>query len=603
MSRGIFQGCPISPFLFLFAIEILAIAVRSNDDIKGVQIGDTEKKINLLADDTTCFLQGDLESFQALFNTLDQFALFSGCRMNMSKSEAIHIGSLKNTDNFHFQDSGLKWKSNTFKTLGINFSLNVNSLYELNFVPKLVQIEQTLNCWKHRNLSLIGKVTVIKSLLLPQLLYLFSVLCIHIPKSFFKKLNHLFFKFIWNGGNDRVKRDILCNSYEDGGLRMVDPLLFSQAQKSIWVKQLLDPNYSSFWKTLEMSVLNNFHPDWTTLFRSDPPDCVLNSLSNCQLIETIRLWYLYRNKVIENLGWSDFHLQDPIWWNKKVRLKSKKFFFYPVWDEKGIHNISDLFLGNNLVKTFEDLVIEFDIPINDRRKYNSLMNGIYLDWFQNPKNINESVFDKISASLVSEKKVPKHFYSILRITACVEMENKWFDDLNVLDEVDWNGIHNANFNCTIETKLRSFYFKFFHRAICTNKFLHKIGRADSPNCCFCKKYPETLFHLFCQCEEITPLWDELIFLINNISGESFDFSDFEKMFGVTDVSEHDNCVSFLFLCLKFYIHKCKFQELNPNLVAFLNLVKIKRNIEYKIAESRGKLGKHLKKWTLDLDAS
>ena len=75
------------------------------------------------------------------------------------------------------------------------------------------------------------------------------------------------------------------------------------------------------------------------------------------------------------------------------------------------------------------------------------------------------------------------------------------------------------------------------------------------------------------------------------------------MFGVTDISEHDHCVSFLFLCLKFYIHKCKFQELNPNFVAFLKLLKIKRNVEYKIAESKGKLGKHKKKWSLDLDAS
>ena len=54
------------------------------------------------------------------------------------------------------------------------------------------QIQQALNCWKSRSLSLIGKVTVIKSLLLPQLLYLFSVLCISIPKSFFKKLNTIF---------------------------------------------------------------------------------------------------------------------------------------------------------------------------------------------------------------------------------------------------------------------------------------------------------------------------------------------------------------------------------------------------------------------------
>ena len=43
MSRGIFQGCPISPFLFLFAIEILAIAVCSNNDIKGIQVGNVEK--------------------------------------------------------------------------------------------------------------------------------------------------------------------------------------------------------------------------------------------------------------------------------------------------------------------------------------------------------------------------------------------------------------------------------------------------------------------------------------------------------------------------------------------------------------------------------
>ena len=89
------------------------------------------------------------------------------------------------------------------------------------------------------------------------------------------------------------------------------------------------------------------------------------------------------------------------------------------------------------------------------------MNGIYLDWFQNPKNIHDNVFDKISASLMGEKKVPKHFYSILRNRAYGDVENKWSDCLDVLDELDWNDIHRANFNCTIETQLRSFYFKLF----------------------------------------------------------------------------------------------------------------------------------------------
>ena len=74
------------------------------------------------------------------------------------------------------------------------------------------------------------------------------------------------------------------------------------------------------------------------------------------------------------------------------------------------------------------------------------------------------------------------------------------------------------------------------------------------------------------------------------------------MFGITDISEHDNCINFLFLCMKFYLHRCKFQQTSPNFNAFLNLVKIKRDCEYKIAESKGKLKYHFRKWTLDIGA-
>ena len=52
---------------------------------------------------------------------------------------------------------------------------------------KLKSIENTLNCWRARNLSLVGKICVIKTLLLPQLLYFFSVLCIKLPNKFFRQ--------------------------------------------------------------------------------------------------------------------------------------------------------------------------------------------------------------------------------------------------------------------------------------------------------------------------------------------------------------------------------------------------------------------------------
>ena len=128
MERGIFQGCPISPYLFLLVIETMALAIRQNPDIKGIPVEENELKISLLADDSTCFIDGSDNSFISLFDTIEIFSQSSGCRLNVSKSEAIWIGSKKGTQLYPFSDKGLKWNKFTFKTLGINFSLNTKTI-------------------------------------------------------------------------------------------------------------------------------------------------------------------------------------------------------------------------------------------------------------------------------------------------------------------------------------------------------------------------------------------------------------------------------------------------------------------------------------------
>ena len=220
VDRGIFQGCPISPYLFLLVIETMALAIRQNDIIKGIPVVGSILKTSLLADDSTCFIDGSNSSFKSLFETIEKFSLSSGCKLNISKSEAIWVGSKRGSQTRQFSDNGLKWQKDTFKTLGIHFSLNITELFGLYYKMKLKSIENTLNCWRVRNLSLVGKICVVKTLLLPQLLY-FSVLCIKIPKKFLKQLDTMFYKFIWNGGNDRIKRQFMCNDFNIGGLRMM----------------------------------------------------------------------------------------------------------------------------------------------------------------------------------------------------------------------------------------------------------------------------------------------------------------------------------------------------------------------------------------------
>ena len=53
LERGVRQGCPLSPYLFILCVEILADAIRKNESIKGITINEQEIKISQYADDTT----------------------------------------------------------------------------------------------------------------------------------------------------------------------------------------------------------------------------------------------------------------------------------------------------------------------------------------------------------------------------------------------------------------------------------------------------------------------------------------------------------------------------------------------------------------------
>ena len=122
MKIDIFQGCPISPYLFLLVIEIMALSIRQNDQIKGIPIKNQEVKISLFADYSVCFLDGSANSFSQLFEILFKFGQYSGCKINFSKTEAIWIGYKRGYQNFPYSDLGISWKMTQFNCLGVTFS-------------------------------------------------------------------------------------------------------------------------------------------------------------------------------------------------------------------------------------------------------------------------------------------------------------------------------------------------------------------------------------------------------------------------------------------------------------------------------------------------
>ena len=71
LSRGVRQGCPSSPYLFLLCVEIVGSAVRNDNEIRGFKVLDTESKISQYADDRTLILNGSESSFSRSLSLLD----------------------------------------------------------------------------------------------------------------------------------------------------------------------------------------------------------------------------------------------------------------------------------------------------------------------------------------------------------------------------------------------------------------------------------------------------------------------------------------------------------------------------------------------------
>ena len=350
---------------------------------------------------------------------------------------------------------------------------------------------------------------------------------------------------------------------------------------------------------IKTSVLQ-FHPDTDLLWKSHAPEKILRILKCSQLADSIRTWYFYREKASQDLvgkKFSDIGICQYLWFNRHVRSRSKQYLYYGEWYNKKICTINDLLNPPHPgSKLFEELILDFGISLKDRRKFNFMMKNIPLHWIQDPCEEHIDIHDVIVIDLLNSKKVSSYAYNILLDRNTPDKRyTYWEHNINCPNEVEWEEVHTRNFNSCIVTRLRSFYFKLFHNAIALNKFLYMIKKRDSPCCSFCDKEEETLIHLFCNCDLVKPLWNKLLNVIRLHHNPTFNPSIFEKMFGISK----DKFLSFIFLCLKYYIYVCKFQGKHPSFDAFKSFTKSQKDTEYYIAKKKGKLTIHFKKWRFD----
>ena len=113
-----------------------------------------------------------INSFENVINILTKFALWSGLKINYDKSQVVWLGRQKGSATVFLSHLKLKWNPTRFSVLGIIYSTDLETIMDLNYNPKIEQIQTLLKNWQG-SLTPLRKITVIKSLTLSRITYLF----------------------------------------------------------------------------------------------------------------------------------------------------------------------------------------------------------------------------------------------------------------------------------------------------------------------------------------------------------------------------------------------------------------------------------------------
>ncbi|XP_019242573.1 PREDICTED: uncharacterized protein LOC109222707 [Nicotiana attenuata] len=240
-KRGLRQGDPMSPYLFVIAMEYLQREMSTLAKQKEFRYHPKCKKLGVthicFADDLLMFCKGDKKSITALQNIFNKFSKASGLQASAEKSSIYIAGVSQHTKEELIQLTGYAEGSIPFKYLGVPLSARKLNIHQC--LPLVEKITERIRCWSARMLSYSGRVQLIKSVLFGVQTYWAQIFLI--PKKIMKMIETLCRTFLWTGSNEFSRKaliawDKICQPKSAGGLNVMNIRIWNKAAvlKHLW---------------------------------------------------------------------------------------------------------------------------------------------------------------------------------------------------------------------------------------------------------------------------------------------------------------------------------------------------------------------------------
>ncbi|KAE8720432.1 Homocysteine S-methyltransferase 2 [Hibiscus syriacus] len=250
-ARGLRQGDPLSPYLFVLAMNILSRMLNLAAERGIFGFHPKCRKIGLthlsFADDLLVFCKGNIDSVVGVLTILDRFYEVFGLKLNPAKCEIFVAGIPTRTIENLRIITGFQIGSLPIRYLGI--PLVTRKLTEKDCQALIDNIKLKLHHWSSRNLSYAGRLELIRSVLFNVSNYWCRQLVL--PTSILKKVDQICSRYFWKGADKfvagaRVSWDNICVSKSEGGLRLKNIKTWNKACLIILIRKFLAGN-GSLW--------------------------------------------------------------------------------------------------------------------------------------------------------------------------------------------------------------------------------------------------------------------------------------------------------------------------------------------------------------------
>ena len=494
----------------------------------------------------------------------------SGLRVNTDKTKLVWIGKKRYCQDNLDIGKKLTWGVTEFNLLGITFTVDLEKMIDLNYNRILNQVEKELSNWKRRYLTPIGKIAVLKTLILAKFNHVF--ISIPNPKmEQLKNLSTILYKFIWENKPDKINRKQLSRGYLQEGLKMMDLICFIKGLTISWIRRLFKSSSVPWVQLVPLFIgsVNNilfFGYKWSLL--------AAEKTENHFWKDVLLAWSNLTQNISENSCDYD-RLLGPLWYNPLISDLTVISQLY----HKGIISPIDIIGSNGNLMTKENIALNFSVNVDFLTYHRTTVSLKKYLKSQVPlgQNFQRPYCHNHIKVLCKSQKGSRDFYNILNtnktITRGDRCSQKWEADLNIqIDLNTWKNIHKICFFSLKDNYFIWFQYKIIYRILGTKHYLHKIQTSNTSSCGLCQENEETLYHLFVSCKNSSSFWNDIKIWIKQTLRIELILNPSTKMFGNFELETPNVLVNVISMTAKYYIFQCSRKNTNLNICGYRNFL-------------------------------